>query len=524
MRPPGRWSCLTVIGIGFPLNPVGTAIVSYPPPLPGGGLGVDLENLGSSGQDGVLMDIGPAEKVTFSTVLDFNAPVGASFSLGAPPDPGTGTAGEPFLTVTKSCQSACGFHITRPVSDPQTSLCTIAIGSDGELFSSFLLPANVAGTNDLVALMPAPGVTSVVMTVTLDLHTRELSLAFPDCAWTPDLARKGWDGLIYGNGPRGSTTNRNARVVITPNPNPALPSIPALSLLASNLPALAFDNPAVTTMGRKWGDGHVTLMKAYDEPSGLEFAAFGPDGGVNTDLGNAATFNFRMTQFEDASVNNQELTFTARGWPPGTTTNRPSPPPIYWRLTQSAGGTNIDCSADFGSFGISNVTLQLWNGSTLISEKAHAPATLGTTLVTLSTFPTIFSCPGTGVLSLSSTNPFTVLSGLDCPTTGCVGTELRIIPESSPTGAPPVAFGPLSVALSPGMDVLLSGLQTTPACVPLVLNVEKIASGINLTWAADGFHLLGAENVNGPWYDLGVSSPVHLSANHPARYFRLSCD
>jgi hypothetical protein len=74
------------------------------------------------------------------------------------------------------------------------------------------------------------------------------------------------------------------------------------------------------------------------------------------------------------------------------------------------------------------------------------------------------------------------------------------------------------------MDVLLSGLQTSPACVPLVLNVEKIASGINLTWAADGFHLLGAENVNGPWYDLGVSSPVHLSANHPARYFRLSCD
>src|SRR5207248_8188707 len=181
------------------------------------------------------------------------------------------------------------------------------------------------------------------------------------------------------------------------------------SLLASNLPTLAFDNPAITTMGRTWGDGNVTLMKAYDDPAGLEFAAFGPDGGVNTDLGNAATFNFRMQHFEDASVTNQELTFTARGWPPGTTTNRPAPPPIYWRLAQSAGGTNIDCSADFTSFGISNVTLQLWNGTTLISEKVHTPAALGTTLVTLSTFPTIFSCPGAGVLSLSSTNPFTVL-------------------------------------------------------------------------------------------------------------------
>jgi hypothetical protein len=286
---------------------------------------VDLENLGPSGQDGILMDIGPAEKVTFSTVLDFSAPSGASFSLGAPPDPGTGTAGETFLTVTKSCQPACGFHVTRPVSDPQTSLRTIAIGSDGELFSSFLLPGSIAGTNDLVALTPAPGVTSAVMTVTLDLHTRELSLAFPQCAWTPDLARKGWDGLIYGNGPRGSTTNRAARIVITPNPIPALASVPTLSLLATNLPTLAFDNPAVTAMGRKWGDGHVTLMKAYDDPPGLEFAAFGPDGGVNTDLGNAATFNFRMQQFEDASVTNQAMTFTARGWPPGSSPRSTAP-------------------------------------------------------------------------------------------------------------------------------------------------------------------------------------------------------
>jgi hypothetical protein len=524
MRPPGRWSCLTIIGIGFPLNPVGTAIVSYPPPLPGGGLGVDIENLGSSGQGGVLTDIGPAEKVTFSTVFDFNAPSGASFSLGVPPDPGNGTAGETFLTVTKGCSPACGFYVTRPISDPQTSLRTIAIGSDGELFSSFLIPNSIAGTNDLVALTPAAGVTSAVVTVTLDLHTRELSLEFPQCTWTSDPARKGWDGLIYGNEPRGSTNKPNARVVITPTPNPALPSIPTLSLLASNLPTLAFDNPAVTTMGRKWGDGHVTLMKAYDDPSGLEFIAFDADGGVNTDLGNAATFNFRMTHFEDTSVTNQELTFTARGWPPGTTTNRPSPPPIYWRLAQSSDGTNINCSADFGNFGISNVTLQLWNGPTLVSEKLHVTAVLDSPLVTLNAYPGMMGSPGAGVLSLSSTNPFTVLSGLDCPPTDCVGTDLRIIPESSTTGAPPVAFGPLSIALSAGMDVLLSGLQTTPACVPLVLNVEKTASCISLTWAADGFHLLGAENVNGPWYDLGVNSPVQLPANHSARYFRLSCD
>jgi hypothetical protein len=525
MRPPGRWSCNTIIVIGIPLTPVGTAIVTYLPPLPGGGLGVDFDNLGSSGQDGVEMDLGAAEKLTFSTVLDFNAPLGATFTLALPGDAANGTGPEPIVTFTRNCQPNCGWSVSRP--NATTSHRSIAIGSDGDLFSSFVQDGATLGTNILANLTPGAGVSNSMMTLTLDCRTRELSLAFPFCTWTPDPARKGWDGLIFANGLRGSKTNQNARLILTPLTTVLLPPISTLALLAGNLSTVAFDNPLITVMGRKWGDGHVTLMKAYDDGEpGLEFAAFGPGGGVTTDLGNASSFSFRLQHFQDGTIPNQEQLFTIRGWPPGTTTNRPPPRPIFLRLAQnSSGGTGIDCAADYASFGISNVTLQLWNGATLVSEKPHVPATLASSIATLSGFPIVLSCPGNGVLSLSHTNPFAVISGLDCPATGCIGTELRIVPEFTSATPPPVAFAELTCALSDGMDNLLYHLESTPACSPIPLNVSYDPAGnIILSWTADGFHLLGAENANGPWYNLGVTSPVSLSVRHSARFFRLSCD
>jgi len=36
--------------------------------------------------------------------------------------------------------------------------------------------------------------------------------------------------------------------------------------------------------------------------------------------------------------------------------------------------------------------------------------------------------------------------------------------------------------------------------------------------------LQGAETLAGPWYDLGVDSPVTLPANTALRLFRLLCD
>jgi hypothetical protein len=523
-----RWGCV-IIAIGIPVTPLGNASAFYLPDLPGGGIGVDFGNLGSSGQDGARFDLGPAQKFTFSTVLDFTAPEGAGFDLVIPPAPGT-TTGTPVASFYAGCSPRCGWNIKmnkRCVVDDTASFRSIAIGTNGQLFSSFTQAGSALDTNVLANLSPAPGVTSVVMTVTLDCRTRELSLDFPFCGWTPDNLRKGWDGLIYGNGPRGgSTTNKTARLVLTPLTTVASPPITSLNLVASNLTSVAFDNPSITSTGKKWGDGHVTLMKAYDDGSeqGLEFASSGSGGGVSTDLGHAASFQFRVTHFENGDIPDQQDIYSIRGWPPGTTTNRPPPPVFDLRLAPSASGLGVDCSADFTQWGVSNVTVQLWNGTALAAEKTHVPATLGSPLVTLGGFPGVLGCPGVGVVSLSDTNPLVVLSGLDCPTPGCVGTELRILPELTSAAVPPVAFDRLQCLISEGMDNLIYGLQTTPACTPVPLNAVASPGGISLSWVGDGFRLQGAETLAGPWYDLGNSSPLRLPDNSSLRVFRLLCD
>jgi hypothetical protein len=522
-----RWGCVT-IAIGIPTTPMGSARAVYLPDLPGGGIGVDFGNLGSSGQDGARFELGPAEGFTFSTELDFTAAEGAGFDLVMPPAPGT-TTGTPVLSFYTICRPRCGWDIKankRCVTDETASFRTIAIGTNGDLFSSFTQDGAGLDTNILANLSPALGVTSVVMTVSLDCRTREVSLDFPYCDWTPDAARKGWDGLIYGNGPRGSKTNKTARLIFTPLTTVASPPITTLNLVASNLTQVAFDNPTITSSGRKWGDGHVTLMKAYDDGSeqGLEFASFGSGGGVSTDLGHAASFQFRVTHFENGDIPDQQDNYSIRGWPPGTTTNRPPPPVFNLRLASSPSGMGVDCFADFTQWGVSNVTVQLWNGTALVSEMPHVPATLDSPLVTLGGFPGILGCPGVGVVSLSDTNPVVVISGLDCPTTGCVGTELRILPELTPAAVPPVAFDGLQCLISEGMDNLIYRLQTTPACSPVPLNAVASPGGIILSWEGDGFRVQGAETVAGPWYDLGLISPVTLSVNYPLRVFRLLCD
>ena len=63
-------------------------------------------------------------------------------------------------------------------------------------------------------------------------------------------------------------------------PRIPLPPLTNLDLLASNLATVVFDNPSITMSSRKWGDGHVTLMKAYDDGAerGMEFLLLGADG------------------------------------------------------------------------------------------------------------------------------------------------------------------------------------------------------------------------------------------------------
>ena len=86
------------------------------------------------------------------------------------------------------------------------------------------------------------------------------------------------------------------------------------------------------------------------------------------------------------------------------------------------------------------------------------------------------------------------------------------------------AFTGLDCFISDGMDNLIYGLHTTPACSPVPLDVNATTQGVSLNWQGAGFLLQGAETLSGPWYDLGVSPPVTLPANSALRLFRLICD
>lgn len=525
VKPPSpKFPCFTKV-IGIITYPPPTGRIIFLPELPGGGLGVDFADI--NGTEGIRFDLGAAQKFTFSTVLDFNAPTNASFELALPP--GGGLPATRLLKFQWSCQPNCGWDITansRMINDPATMFRSIAISDEGELFSSFTQRGTELDTHTLARITPMNGATSAVVTVTLDCLTREVTLALPECDWTPDNARKGWDGCIYGNGPRGGTkTNKTARLILTPNTILPSPPITALDLVVSNLTTIAFDEPSITSMGRKWGDGHVTLMKAYDDgETGLEFISFGSGGGVHTDLGHAASFEFRIISLDANGLPPLEQQFAIRGWPPGTTTNRPPPPVINVRLAPNPNGLGVDCGADFVDWGVTHATVQLWNGPTMVGETNHVPVTTGSTLVTLGGFPGILGCPGIGVLRLSDTNPIVITDGLYCGSLGCFGTELRIIAELSPVSTPPTAYDGLSAMIGEDMDYLIHHLQTTPACSPVPLQVDTSANGVTLSWPGDGFHLQGAESLDGPWYDLGVESPATIPARSNTRVFRLRCD
>jgi hypothetical protein len=368
------------------------------------------------------------------------------------------------------------------------------------------------------------GATSAVMNVTFDCKSREISLAFPGCSWTADTNRKGWDGCIYGLWPRESGTNNGARFILTPLTTTTLAPITSLDFLGGNLTDFAFDNPSLTAFGRKYaGEPNTTLLRAYDDgvTQGLEFAAVADGGGITMDLGHAASFRVRTGHFENGDTPTEEQLYSIRGWSIALT-NRPAPPPIQLRLAR--GSTSVGCSADFGTFGVSNVTLQLWNGTALVAEKAHVVASLGAPLASLSAFPSILGCPGLGVLSLTDTNPFTVYSGFDTCPGGCTGTELRILPEFGTLQSPPTIFTDLQCHISSGLDLLLYDVLRTLACVPGPINVTRTSTGITLDWSGDTFRLQGAETIIGPWYDLGVASPVNVSSNSKLRFFRLVCD
>jgi hypothetical protein len=463
-------------------------------------------------------------------MLDFSAPEGGSFELRVPPAPGT-TTGATLFNFHRSGPPPGGWDVRvspQIVNDPAAQFRAIAIGTNGYLFDSFTEDATYMAADDLLHVAPMGWATNALLTVTLDCRNRQLVFASSaDLTARGGAGRwKGWDGCVYRPDPI-TKTNKTSRVILTPQTGIPQPPITTLDLVVSNLDSLGFYNPSITMSGRKLNDGHVTLIKAYDDGTerGAEFYSLGDGGGVQTELGFAHDFKLYLTSLDTNGLPPLEQDFAIRGWPPGTTTNRPPPPVINLRLAPDSSGLGgVQLGADFPDWGVSSVTLQLWNGTTLVSETNHVPATAGGTFATLGGFPGILGCPGVGVLSLSDTNPIYVLNGMDCGTLGCVGTELRIIAEPSTMFTPPLAYTDLAVTIGQDMDYLAYRLHTTPACSPVPLHVSTTTDGVVLSWEGDGFHLEAAESVAGPWYDLQLTSPATIPAGSAPRVFRLRCD
>jgi hypothetical protein len=106
-----------------------------------------------------------------------------------------------------------------------------------------------------------------------------------------------------------------------------------------------------------------------------------------------------------------------------------------------------------------------------------------------------------------------------------LGDEIRILAELSDTAPHPDYYSGFEFIASEDADWGVSNLQRILACASTALSISHAGSaGLSATWVGEGLRLQGAEKLGGPWYDLGVASPVAVAPSNPARFFRLVCD
>jgi len=480
---------------------------------------------------GILLHPGSPRAATFTTHLDFNAPAGATMGVALPGGIGA-PAFEPMFTFRKCEVPGCGYDLKinkRLFVSDSGNLRSTAISRDGDLVGSFSHAGSEPDLENFARFNSLPGVTTMWVTVTLDYMTGEVTLQIPDCIWTPDNARKGWDGCIYGNGtPSKPIKNKGSgRLILTPDrsldPQPLTSNVPFL-IAGRGFEEIGVEDPTVTSQDRKWGDGHVTLMKAYDDGETdrkIEWISLGAESGVNVELGRSASFELGIHHFEIGDIPNEEQILRIF-YPPGPLTNRP--PRDVLQMGRRGAFINFTCQFDNGRY----VTIQLWRNGVKVKEQTHVDTQVDHELGQLSRWTDFLGRPHSGGLSLRSDTSFAVLLAGDPDPTDC--DDLRIIPEREPgTLEHPYITG-LEIQTSDGMESMAYDLRTTLACppTPARLNIIPTSTGTTLQWFDDCYILQGAEDVTGPWYDLTEgdlsadgSYQVTLPSQGPQRMYRL---
>jgi len=274
-------------------------------------------------------------------------------------------------------------------------------------------------------------------------------------------------------------------------------------------------------------------MKAYDDGNSIEFLAGGDGGGVQVDLGQSDSFDLRLTKFDTGEVTTQDDLLTRTFGPIRGLTNRP-PPPFLDAMLLHATPAGVDCSADFSNLESPTVHVLIYNGGVLVAERTGVPGQLGQPLFTLPEWPATLGKLGgatpcrrgtirSGPIRLPGSAGFAA-GGVPAPEEIVIGDEFRVLAEMPPGTPHPDYYSGFEFIATEGADWGISDLQSTPACAPASLTITPATDGVVVEWLGDGFRLQGAEDPTGPWFDLGVSSPMSLGAGHAARFFRLVCD
>ena len=541
--PPNVWNGVpvwTANGTNLP-----SAIAAMPAPvLPGIGvigtgpaICIAPPNGNSSLPNQAVLGIGGGQGFAFTTVLDMNAPEGATIVLAEVADPDS-TNDPTLITAQKTCRPRCGWNIKVAkrcfADDGSEEYRSAAVNTNGDLLDSFAQTYADGGSNAPLFLAADTDITTFPLTVACDWQAGAVTFTFPGsvarrlCGGLP--CPKGWDGTIKGRvsedlvwdgslgvrPPDASSVIFNAIGKYQPAPRPAL------TINSTGLSDLVVTSERLVAMGREIAgvaDAPV-MFHGTPEGNGVSWTPLDDQNGVSIDLGQSASFDVGIHYFDNGDVPTQEQLFRIGGpiWPPGTTTNRPPPPlpPVDLRLAGVPGG--VESSVDFTSLGATGVTVRLLSNSVLIAwVSVPGPLVDPADPLLLDRWPDrLAQLPGNGGLSLSSSETFNL--------SGYTGNEVQFIPELPPGSTPFPFYSELQCLGSVGSENLLYDLHRTIARVPIPLRVGNTPGGISLSWEGNGFRLQGAENVAGPWYDLGVSSPVSFGAPYPARFFRLVCD
>ncbi|HXJ56298.1 MAG TPA: HYR domain-containing protein [Verrucomicrobiae bacterium] len=470
---------------------------------------------------GVNYFVGGASEFRFTTVLDMEAPDGATIEVFDLED------GErPAVTLTLNRgTSAWELKYGNGGIDATRSIRSSAVNPRGELLGSFLQSLPEDATNTMLALFPEAGLTKFPVTLVLERSSGSLHVSFPGeivSAAERGTRSTGWDGLIKArpaeapiswDGTINGRPRDGSRVsfMSTP-PRPATNSVVRIIATGlADLPILAegisaFDRPVQAA------PDVASLHRGTPDADGLAFSADEDSSGPGLDLGYSGSISLAFGVVDASALRDgQGMGFHLLG------AGSPTAPDLKTILKFNLASSSIGvvATADFQPLNAVGVILEFYDHDKLVAtERFDGPVIPETHPLLLDRWPETFAVLNTnGMLRLSSATSMK----FGC----CTGDELRVIPVLPPEAALPAAFVRLMVNASEGVEAVLRDLTRAGAFPPPVLQTMRSSAGIGIAWPGAGYRLLSAETLSGPWIDLGLSGRATLQPVGDARYFRL---